>query len=299
MPLSPVPIPLMVENRKNATQNYGGGDPLYHCAGPGNWKKWAMCVQGYKQWFPPLFQIQPDCSGDILRTGNWLLGEEKIGMWRQQEKQSCHRQEERSNLPPSPWLLLPEALVGIGRLTYYGCEGGCSIGRGPQFYQFRTFLLRNLFGNDQGWFLAKQAPYGHIVFSLSKNSSRPKDVYHFEWEIQAAVAKYGADVVKVVNMANYDLRKQARIAMNSAVYITNHGGVGATSIFVQQKTSVFVYWHGLQRMDENYYESLLFWTTWIGSKDRPLLNATMQLIDAEIERIAEEWPSIACYQGRM
>jgi hypothetical protein len=87
--------------------------------------------------------------------------------------------------------------------------------------------------------------------------------------------------------------------MNSAVYITNHGGVGATSIFVQQKTSVFVYWHGLQRMDENYYESALFRTTWIGSKGRPYLNATMQLIDAEVERVALDWPGIACYRGQM
>ena len=164
-----------------------------------------------------------------------------------------------------------------------------SIGFG-RFYCV-TFL------ETEGRLLAKQAPLGYIIFSLSVSSSRLDQVYNFELEIRAAKEKFGADVVRVVNMADYSLDEQARIAMNSAVYFTNHGGVTGTTIFVQKLTGVFVFWHGKGRMDHDYHESSLFRTTWFSVEDRPHLNRTMALLDAEIERTALDWPGVLCYQG--
>jgi len=201
--------------------------------------------------------------------------------------------------PDADYVLLEHVLAGTGRLGFSGCENECSIGRGPQWFRFRKFVLQNIWGPSGGFTLADATPAGYITFSLSGQSSRPDLVWHFEQEIQLARQIYGEAAVRVVDMAKFSLKEQSQIAADSAVYITNHGGVGATSVFVPDGASVIVYWHKNDRFEPNYYESAgYFHVNWIGVKDRVHVNATMALIDAEIERVALRYPGILAAQHK-
>ena len=81
---------------------------------------------------------------------------------------------------------------------------------------------------DVGW--PNKLPNETLLSQISKETTRLDRVYNFQEEKRVAKEKYGAVVVKVINMVDYGLQEQARIAMDSAVYIAkNHGGVGATS----------------------------------------------------------------------
>ena len=284
------PIPFFVEIPDHK-RNYGGHDPGYRCH-PSNPQKYKKCVKMFRKFLPELLGISPDkCSGDVMRTGNWLLGEDKIGKWNGHPKEPCD--VNRTNLPPrgADYILLPEVLAGTGRLAFFGCEGDCSIGRTTQWLHFRNFMLRNLFGPSRGCQLSQEAPAGYITFSLPGGSTRPGLVYFFEEEIKLAKARYGVDVVRVVDMATISIQEQAELVRNSVVFLTNHGGGGVVSIFAPQGAAIFVYWHGSRRFEANFYESAgYFRTTWVGIEERNYTERTMAMIDAEVEKSSLIWP---------
>jgi hypothetical protein len=280
-------IPLLVELK--------GEDKLWRCT-PSNWRKYELCVKAYRKFYPTLFGIATDCSGDILRTGNWLQGEAKIGTWHNHPKEACPSSTDvgRGDNFQASYVLLPQVLVGTGRLNNFGCEDDCGIGRGPQFYRFRNFMMRNLFGSLESCLKNKQQPAGYITFSLSVNSSRPEQIYHFVKEIELARAIYGDDKVKAVNMASLSMQGQADLVRNSAVLLSNHGGVSASSVFLSRGSSVLLYWHGDKRYDHSFFESAgYFRTTWIGENERSYVNRTMALIAKEMELFSFEWLSKA------
>jgi hypothetical protein len=297
------PVPLFVEFTNQRKQhNYGGDDTQYRCS-PKNLAKWVLCVKTFRKFYPQLFGIKTDCTGDILRTGNWLRGEENIGAWKSQEKVNCtkHMQKQRTNLPPenAEYVLLPNVLAGTGRLGQFGCSDDCSLGRAPQFYRFREFMMRHLYGSQTGCLESRRGPVGHIVFSLPVGSSRANQVLMFEEEIESAKAKYGDDVVRVVNMANITMQEQATILSNAAVFLTNHGGGGAVSTFLQRGTGVLNFWHGAYRFDHPFYDLAgYFRTTWVSKGEAKVVNRTMALIDLEVERTAMRWPNIVAFKGR-
>jgi hypothetical protein len=94
-------------------------------------------------------------------------------------------------------------------LDFSGCEGDCSIGRGPQFLRFRPFLLDKLFGPKESCEIAEKGPIDYITFSVPVGSSRSTLVSMFDEEIKLAKAKYGEEVVKVVDMATVSMQEQA------------------------------------------------------------------------------------------
>jgi hypothetical protein len=292
-------VPLFVElPNKKKKKNYGGPDNLYRCS-PHNFVKWNMCVKMYKRAFPSLMGILPDsCSGDILRTGNWLLGENAIGVWRNDQPQ-CHNNMNRTNLAPSDYVLLPHVMAGTGRLGQFSCGDDCSIGRGPQFYRFRNYMLRNVLGTKRASELSKRPPVGYITFFISTNSSRPGKVYAFDEEIRLTKEKYGEQAVEVVAMSTMTMAEQVELAANSAVFLTNHEGGGVMSMFLEKGSSVLVFWHDQMRFDHPFYESAgYFRTTYIDIKDRPYINRTMAMIDAEVEKTAIVWPDIVSFANR-
>ena len=285
------PIPLFVElPDKHSRTNYNGPDNQWRCS-PSNHLKWKNCVKVYRKLFPQLFGFATDCSGDVLRTGNWLRGEESIGVWRYQAKEACATTRPNLAPPDNDYILLPQVLAGTGRLNFFGCEGDCSVGRGPQFYRFRNYLLRHLFGPGKACRMdQEESPAGYITFSLPIASSRPDQVYMFEQEIAWARAKYGHDMVKVVDMASIPMQDQADLVRNSAVFLTNHGGGGVVSIFLSKNAGVLVFWHADRRFEHNFYESAgYFRTTWVGVEERAYVNRTIALIEHEVERTAVEW----------
>jgi Glycosyltransferase 61 len=294
-------IPFMVELSNGVGQsNYGGSDPMWRCS-PANHLKWQHCVKTYRRFFPALFNIQTDaCSGDIMRTGNWLLGPEKIGTWPHHPKEPCtfsgggaeswlntsspaqSSQHTPANLPPAnvEYILLPNVMAGTGRLGQFGCGTDCSVGRGSQYWRFRAFLLRQLH------VCVEDPPAGYITFSLPNGSSRPDKVYFFEQEIAAAQQRYGPDLVRVVDMANLTMAEQAVLVRNTAVLITNHGGGSFVALFLPVGAGVLNFWHDGRKHDHMFFESAGFFrTTWVTVAERSFVNRTMALIDQEREKM--------------
>jgi hypothetical protein len=260
------PVPFFVElaDRENKI-NFGGPDPLWRCS-PANHVKWNQCVKVYRKHYAALFGTLADrCSGDLLRTGNWLRGRGAIGAWKDSatsaKASNCtradpvaQRQQQQPNRFPSSssstvsssssspssedYVLLPNVLAGTGRLGFFGCEGDCSLGRGPQFWRFRNFLLKKLN------LCPGTTPVGYITISLPVGSSRPDQVHAFTAEIDEARRRYGDGVVRVVDMAQLTWREQADLVQNTAVLLTNHGGGGVVSIFLPRGAAVFNFWHG-------------------------------------------------------
>lgn len=296
-------LPFVVELPNLKTnQNFGGRDSQWRCS-PANPQKWVNCVKLYKRVYAPLTGIQPDvCTGDLLRTGNWLRGTQAIGVWPGHPKDDdCEAKQTRSNLPPTDsteYMLLPHVLAGTGRLGFFACQGDCSLGRGPQFYRFRNYLLQQLLGHHRACIINQEPPQGYITFSMSIYSSRPDQIYNFTHEIEGTRAKYGDNVVQVVDMSTMSMAEQAVLAANSAVFLTNHGGVGAVSLFLPQGAAALVFWHAERRFEANFYESAgYFRSNWISVEERPYVNRTLALIDQEVAKTALRWPSILAARG--
>jgi hypothetical protein len=204
-----------------------------------------------------------------------------------------HDSNEPIAAPPqlsTEYIQIPNVLVGIGRLGYSGCWGDCSLGRGGQFYRFRTYLLQKLGVQQSHSYLPKG---GYITFSIATHSSRPEKVHHFEGEIEACRAKYGTERVKVVSMADYTVSEQATLVANSIVFFSNHGGGSAISVFLPKGATFFIYWHWhvmakgrvMRKMDHQFYESVShFETLYISEKERSMVNRTMAMVDLQLEK---------------
>jgi hypothetical protein len=94
------PIPLVVETLKNPT-NFEIRDPLFRCSS-GNSLKWKHCIKTYRKFYPILFGIDTDCSGDILRTGNWLRGSNAMGGYRKHPQEPCEKKQYYTTMTTQP-----------------------------------------------------------------------------------------------------------------------------------------------------------------------------------------------------
>eukprot|EP00543_Licmophora_paradoxa_P017068 CAMPEP_0202457124 /NCGR_PEP_ID=MMETSP1360-20130828/14209_1 /ASSEMBLY_ACC=CAM_ASM_000848 /TAXON_ID=515479 /ORGANISM="Licmophora paradoxa, Strain CCMP2313" /LENGTH=139 /DNA_ID=CAMNT_0049077115 /DNA_START=211 /DNA_END=627 /DNA_ORIENTATION=+ len=131
---------------------------------------------------------------------------------------------------------------------------------------------------------------GTITFGLPLGSSRPDKVYFFEEEIKYAKDRYGTDRVVVVDFASISMSEQADIIVKTDVFLVNHGGGSAISLFLPRGTSVILFTHNNIRMDHIFYESVgHFRTIWISEEERPLLNRTVALLDQEIVKANLDW----------
>lgn len=278
-------VPFFVEQRGKA-KGFGGKDPLFRCS-PRNAERWENCTKMYKRCFPSLMGIATDCSGDIIRTGNFLQNEVQLRM--EGNSTLCFKNMPR---PTTEFIQIPDALVGIGRLGYSGCWSDCSLGRGQQYRRFRSYLLSNLDID------ADAPPKGFITFSLPTNSSRPDKVYRFESEIKACLETYGEEQVKIVSMPDYSLVEQAQMVANSAILFANHGGGSAISIFLSQGATFVNYWHWavaakgrvFRKMDHQFYESVShFETVYVSETERLMLDRTMSLVDIQLNKFKQRW----------
>ena len=325
----------------------------------------------YKRVYEQFAGVAVDqCSGDLLRTGNWLRGNEHIGVWDHHPKNdSClafyqdvkdeddkdrgdglleasttttlsnnaaiDQQQRQKHLNRNrlivddnssnakndndidiEFVMMPNVVVGAGRLGFFACNEDCALGRTKEYYRFRNYLFRNILSleddtdavegnsNDENKNVIEttnnetrsnnknnnSAKAGYILFSMSFKTSRPEKVYNFKDEIKESINRYGNDTVKIVDLSTLSVKDQALLLDETAVLVTNHGGVGSASIFLPFGSSALVFWHGGYRMDHNWYESVgYFRTVWVGVEERPFLNRTMSIIDDQFEKTRIEW----------
>jgi len=283
-------------------------DAWYRCH-PKFRPRYDDCVKMYHKWFPPLMNVLTDpFSGDIMRTGNWLQGEDAVGIGlnnkypndiaaltersaKIEKTLAASRGHYNTLLPNTSWVVLPNALAGIGRLNNFGCFGDCTTGRSSQRYRFRNFVLENILGTNRFKELNGRAPQVFITFSLPGGSSRPGEVSFFEKFISAAKARYGSHRIRVDDMAKLSFKEQGELALDTAVFVSNHGGGSSTSIFLPKGASVLLYHTPNVKFDHRYYETLSYLrTVWIPLKDYNNTEKLMGLAEAALEAISGFYP---------
>ncbi len=286
-------------------------------------QRWELCTKTYHRMFPNVFRYETHKTGDILRSGNWLNGEDQE--WRgfrsdelsknessnlfdvTKNVTNLHGQDSPANQLPqgASFVLVPTVVAGIGRLGQSVCDGDCGIGRAAQFRAFREFLLGNiLWPNYNSIQSHKKAdgPKCYITFSLPVGSSRPKEVSFFENIIPIAKTLYGEDRVKVVDMAKLSAQEEAMLALDTSVLFVNHGGGSTTSIFLPRDASVFLYTAGRCRQNnpwcdegKNHYDSVFYNGNgyvrqhWIEEGDRDNTEMIKAWMQREYEQTLDIW----------
>jgi hypothetical protein len=309
-----IPFHVEIPNGKKA-RNYGGGDPFYRCS-PANHVKYNKCTKMYRRVFGNFTGILVDkCSGDLLRSGNWLMGDEAIGVWHTHPKNdSCLEQEpnllqdhaKRNRLVDDAGLeikaefaMVPNVLAGAAGLGHYSCHGDCQAGRSREHYRFRNYFSRNILlstGESYDNFEPRKRndKAGYILFSLSgSKASRQEEIHHFKDEIRLCIERYGDGVVKALDLSTLSMKDQVLLLNQTAVLITNHGGVGIAAAFLPFGSAALIFWHHGAKMDHHWYESAgYFRPVFVGPEERPFLNRTMAIIDGQLKETRTEWSNL-------
>jgi hypothetical protein len=250
---------------------------------------YPSCLKFTKRLYPALWNMDTDCSGDILRSNNWLQGLHTIGAWQDHSRQPCgdYRDDITNIVNHTDYVIVPSVTVGSGRLAMFSCYGECTLGRGPQLFRYRNFLVRRMLGDAHA-----THPRGYITFSLPYGATRGAgEVTFFEQEIYEAQQMYGYHAVQAVDFANQTMNKQVQLIANSAVLFTNHGGGSASSMFLPKHSTAFMYWRGQQR-DEEFYRSVAYFTTeWIEYRQRQDIKRTMRLLAMHLTQTSLRYPN--------
>jgi hypothetical protein len=251
-------------------------------------ERYTSCAKLYRRIFPAVWHLQTDCSGDIIRSSNWLQGDQSVGLWIKHPKEPCKNVDTKHNNVDAEYVLIPNMTVGSGRAALFSCYGECTIFRGPQLFRFRNYLMRQMIGDAYN-----KPPIGYITFSLPFGSSRGKgEVTLFEKEIQLVRQKYGEHAVKAVDMANITMREQAELVGNSVVFFTNHGGGSASTTFLPKGATALVYWAEFKR-DIEFYQSVgFFQTKWISKSERSEMGKIISIVDFAVHQASNMYPNI-------
>lgn len=276
----PQHIPLFVEypldglspSRTAARTRMARHDPYYRCS-PAFEPRWSKsCLPAFSRWFEGLLGVQTGPDGDILRTGNWL-------------------QREGSLPHGAKYVLLTHVLVGSGHLGNAACEEDCAVGRG-HLMRFRNFMLRNLLGQAALAQALSSRPRGLITFSVPFGSSRPSFQCEFGQLVPAVKELLGSrsDLVVVAAMRNLTLVQQARLALDSDVWVTNHGGGSATVQFLRRGAGAIIFTEkhrdGL-RLDVALHESNGYYkVNWLSNSDCQKPLHFLAVVESELERIS-------------
>ena len=191
-------------------------------------------------------------------------------------------------VPNTTYLLISELLVGTGRLNFSSRNADWTYGRGSQLYRYRLFLLHNIFGRKQFSAINSEPFKGLITFALPEGSSRPHEVWWFQNIIDALKETQWKHLINVQSMRNLTIDQQARIALDSSIYFTNHGGGSFTSLFLNRGACAFIYFHEIKR-DENFYETVShFRVRWVSAEERNNTRLIMSAIASEMNQTQSE-----------
>ena len=224
-------------------------DPFYRCS---RRFRWDMCSKMLKKVMPELMGIQPDLREgfDMLRTSNLFDGIQTI--------------------PEGTELIrLPRVIAGTGRLAHFGCTGECTIHRTGRLYRFRQWMFQNMHGNQKGNDVHNRpAKQGRITISLPVDNTHPNDIQNFTSIIPVLQKEFGEENVNAANLAKFSVKEQVDLIASSQVFLSNHGGGSASSLFLQRGSSFLVFHNrGLTR-DIDFYNSLgYFYVDWVEVKE--------------------------------
>jgi hypothetical protein len=170
------------------------------------------------------------------------------------------------NASHSEIICVRHAVAGTGMLNDHGRNKHGSlaadyaamrnVGRGPEFYRFRNFMLRNM-GIAEASVLT--SPF-QIVLSLN-SSSNPTRMYSFEAQIAKLQQSFQtADVVvRPLVLAELPLKQQLQVVTETAVYISVMGGSAVFASFLPRGSTVVLFFNDAHDwvIDEETREPIL------------------------------------------
>ncbi|KAI2491456.1 DUF563-containing protein [Fragilaria crotonensis] len=211
----------------------------------------------------------------------------------------------------SNYVCAPHGAAGLGMLTDHGLkfhgwdeedwESTVNTGRGHAFYEFQSFMLRNL-GVSSPTTLGP--PY-NICFSRYSSSTKGR-LKGFGKQVKLlkrSIQKSHNITISGSEMSKLSLYSQAEMASQAAIFVTVVGGGAMTATFLPRGATLILYYEatgGLKRDKETGKPAFLDWDVlnhashlrvhWlpIETIDEPQdLNFFLELVKHEIEIIKQ------------
>ncbi|CAJ1965047.1 unnamed protein product [Cylindrotheca closterium] len=158
---------------------------------------------------------------------------------------------------PTPLVCAENGLMGIGMLTDHGSkkhgqlledyQSVQNIGRGPMFWRFRNFMLKNLKQEESS---GRPAAPWKITFSIN-SSQNPSRRRAMERQIEIAQELFPPDgnelgiVVESVQLGQLALEAQTKLMDETAVFVSVMGGSASTAMFLRRDTSLILYYNDI------------------------------------------------------
>lgn len=223
--------------------------------------RWDVCSKMLHRVMPAFSGVQlPDAATNEFLTVSNLFR----GIHSDPGSLSVNHEEKEDIL-----VRLPLAVAGPGRLAHYACRGDCATMRPGMMYRFRRWIFQNVFGHRLGRRYSRNADPAQIDPSsppLANNKTivvfLPVGNSHEGMEdfvdiVPALVERYGAELVRAVDMAALSSQEQLRLTGSAAVVLSNVGGGSFTSLFLPRGGTVLLFYQeALGRWDEDLYASL-------------------------------------------
>ena len=162
----------------------------------------------------------------------------------------------------SNYICAPRGAAGLGMLTDHGLkkhgwdeedwESTHNVGRGHVFYEFRTFMLRNL------GIVPPTKPAGppySVIFSRysSNTAGRVRGFQKQEHLLKKAISKSHQLNITGDRWSKHSLHVQAEMASKASIFVTVVGGGAMTATFLPRGATLILFYEatGGRRRDRN------------------------------------------------
>lgn len=177
----------------------------------------------------------------------------------------------------SNYVCAKQAVAGIGMLTDHGTKlHGWETsdykymhnhGRGGVFWEFRQFMIRNLYHLQEGSpppAQQVQGPPYKITFSIKSSQSLMRGM-SFARQIGMVKSAFASDrqvQVQSIEVKNMTVEEQVRVAAESSIFVSVCGGGAVTATFLPRGASLLLYYDPVGGAQNNRHTQTPAWLDW-------------------------------------
>jgi hypothetical protein len=143
------------------------------------------------------------------------------------------------------------AVAGLGMLTDHGLkdhgweplatDAVHNVGKGPQLYQFRNFMIRNMGLPVVPPSLVQQQQF-HILLNAHSSRDAERD-FGLEEQHRVLTAAFPTTRVSVVKLSDYTLQEQVElVSQRTNIFVSTCGGGSMTAFFLPRGASLILYY---------------------------------------------------------
>lgn len=162
--------------------------------------------------------------------------------------QSLLQREQATGVP----ICAKHAAAGLGMLTDHGrsdhgweplpTDSVHNIGRGPQLYQFRNFMLRNMGLSVHPMPPLTRRSQFHILLNAHSSRDRERDK-GMEEQLKALEAAFPSVMVSVLNLKGESLPDQiGLVSQRTNIFVSTCGGGSMSAFFLPRGSSLILYY---------------------------------------------------------